>query len=55
MSILWPAEEEAVSHTVTARRTGERNVELDGPKAFAKSVGRIFPVTQDTQNSFKYK
>ena len=30
-------------------------VELDGPKAFAKSAGRIFSVPQDTQNSFKYK
>ena len=34
---------EAVSHTVTAWKT-RRNVELDEPKTFAKSVARIFPV-----------
>ena len=54
MAILWPAEKETVSHTVRKWKT-RRNVELDGPKAFEKSVGRIFPVPQDTQNSFKYK
>ena len=43
MAILWPAEKEAASRTVKAWNT-RRNVELDGPKAFGKSVGRIFPV-----------
>ena len=33
MEILWPAEKEAVSHTVEAWNT-RRNVELDRPKAF---------------------
>ena len=42
MAILWPAEKEVVLHTVKAWNT-TRNVELDGPKAFGKSVGRIFP------------
>ena len=54
MAILWPAEKEAASHTVKAWNT-RRHVEVDGPKAFGKSVGRIFPVPKDTQNSFKYK
>ena len=40
---MTSAEKEAVSHTVKAWKT-RRNVELDGPKAFGKSVGRIFPV-----------
>ena len=43
MAILRPAEKEAVSHTVRAWKT-RRNVDLDGPKAFGNSVGRIFPV-----------
>ena len=43
MAILWPAEKEAVSHIVRAWKT-RRNIELDGPKAFRKSVRRIFSV-----------
>ena len=43
MAILWPAEKEAVSHTVKAWNT-RRNVELDGPKALGRSLGRIFPM-----------
>ena len=36
-------EAEAVSLTVRAWKT-RRNVELDEPKAFGKSVSKIFPV-----------
>ena len=37
MEILWLAEKEALSHIARAWKT-RRNVELDGPKAFGKSV-----------------
>ena len=35
MAILWPAEKEAVSHTVRAWKT-RGNVELDGPKVLER-------------------
>ena len=55
--ILWPAKMEVVSHTVKEWKTG-RNVNLDGPRAFAKRCHRVdvvfvFFFRRDSQSSFK--
>ena len=45
MAILWPAEKEAVSHTVGhGRQLEEKRRVKYGLKAFEKSVDKIFPV-----------